>query len=65
MDIDQWLDSLEPTGPARDAKHIRRINAAVDELDAAVAAAREAGDPWSVIALALGISEQAALERFG
>ncbi|HWC23982.1 MAG TPA: hypothetical protein VG502_16920 [Flexivirga sp.] len=67
------LDALDPaTTPARDATHFRRIiaaseqlDAAQDELHAAVAAARAAGDSWTVIGAALGVSKQAAAQRFG
>ncbi|MCL2732487.1 MAG: hypothetical protein FWE15_20985 [Actinomycetia bacterium] len=67
------LDRLSPdTHPARDATSFRRIVAALkgiddahDELRASVAAAREAGDSWTVIGAALGVSRQAAQERFG
>jgi hypothetical protein len=70
---EQWLDELDPaTTPARDAKHMRRIAAARDrlaqadrELHEAVAAARAAGDTWSMIGMALGTSRQAAYQRFG
>lgn len=70
-DIEQWLDTLEPAGPARDAQHVRRIIALVEakaddsELRGAVSAARNAGDPWSAIALALGVNVDDAYERFG
>lgn len=72
-EIDQWLDAIEPNpSDARDSTHIRRIIAAakaVDasqaELRAAVAAARSAGDTWDLIGVALGISRQAAYQRFG
>jgi hypothetical protein len=71
--IDDWLDSVEPDSTAaRDASHIRRIIAAADavdaaqvELRAAVGAARQAGDTWAMIGVALGISRQAAYQRFG
>ncbi|HAN71997.1 MAG TPA: hypothetical protein DCQ36_10495 [Actinobacteria bacterium] len=67
------LDSLSPaTNPARDAASFRAIRAAMrdveaadDALRAAVRAAREAGDSWTVIGAALGTSRQAAHERFG
>jgi len=70
---DDWLDSVEPdSADARDASHIRRIIAAneaaaavQDELVAAVAAARAAGDTWDAIGVALGVSRQAAYQRFG
>lgn len=59
MEIDTWLDSIEPAAPARDASHIRRIIAAVQELDGAVTEAKAAGDPWSMIATALGAHRHA------
>jgi hypothetical protein len=67
------LDQLDPaTHPARDAVHFRRIiaarralAAAEDELREAVAAAREAGDSWTIIGAALETSRQAAQQRFG
>jgi len=69
---DTGLDQLEPaTTPARDAIHFRAIiaaNEAVGEADAklrlAVREARAAGDSWSVIGAALGVSKQAAQQRF-
>lgn len=72
-DVDEWLDNMEVDPlDARDARHMRRISAAAaavataqDELRAAVAAAREAGDTWAMIGVALGISRQAAYQRFG
>ncbi|CAM3108469.1 hypothetical protein BST27_18590 [Mycobacterium intermedium] len=71
--VEDWLDSIEPNpADARDATHIRRIIAANDalraaqaELQAAVAAARAAGDTWDAIGAALGVSRQAAYQRFG
>ena len=67
------LDQLDPaTHPARDAANFRRIiaarqnlAAAEQELHAAVEAAREAGDSWSVIGAALDTTRQAAQQRFG
>lgn len=67
------LDALDPvTHPARDATHFRRIIAArgalartEDDLRAAVAESREAGDSWIVIGAALEITRQAAVQRFG
>lgn len=74
-DVEQWLDSLDPSSDSlivRDAVHFRRIIAArqalldaEDELIDAVTTARDAGDPWSMIGLALGVSRQAAQQRFG
>ena len=67
------LDDLDPARtPSRDATHFRRIIAARknladarDELNAAVAAARDAGDSWTVIGAALDTTRQAAYQRFG
>lgn len=67
------LDGLDPgKGGARDAKNMRRIiaarrgvEAAEAELREAVAAAREDGDSWAVIGLALDTTRQAAFQRFG
>lgn len=68
---DTGLDSVAPES-LRDASHFRRIIAARKGLDAAeqelreaVAAAREAGDSWTVIGAALGTTKQAASQRFG
>lgn len=66
------LDRLEPeSSPARDASHFRAIVAASEalsdadrDLRAAVRAARDAGDSWTVIGAALGVSKQAAQQRF-
>jgi hypothetical protein len=72
-DVEEWLDSLEvDPAKARDGRHMRRISAAASavdaaqtELRAAVDAARDAGDTWAMIGVALGISRQAAYQRFG
>ena len=72
-DIEKVLDDLDPaTVQARDAVHFRRIIAAKEgvaqaerELHDAVRAAREAGDSWLSIGLALGVTKQAAQKRFG
>lgn len=69
----RWLDSVEPNrSDARDASRMRRIiaareavDAASEELAEAVAAARDAGDTWAMIGVALGITRQAAYQRFG
>lgn len=67
------LDAVTPrTHRARDARHFRRIVAAREsrdaaevELTSAVAAARAAGDSWTVIGVALGTTRQGAQRRFG
>lgn len=67
------LDDLDPaTTPARSAEHFRRIRAARksieqadEELRAAVQAARDAGDSWTAIGVALETTRQAAFQRFG
>ena len=67
------LDDLDPaTTPARDAVHLRRMIAARTaledaerELHEAVAAARAAGDSWTIVGAALDTTRQAAQQRFG
>jgi len=67
-----WLDSLDPgTTPAENLSDLRRIGLALRaladeqrEVDEAVAAARENGRSWGEIGLVLGISRQAARERY-
>ncbi|MDU0347642.1 hypothetical protein [Actinomyces sp. MRS3W] len=70
---DTGLDALDPAiAQSRDATHFRRIIAAKKQvLDAeqnlsrAVADARAAGESWTVIGAALGVTKQAAHKRFG
>ncbi|MFM8597877.1 MAG: hypothetical protein ACKOB8_02560 [Mycobacterium sp.] len=72
-DVEAWLDNLDvEPGDVRDGVHCRRISAAAEavrdaegKLRDAVAAARAAGDSWAAIGVALGISRQAAYQRFG
>ncbi len=72
-DVENWLDNLEvDPADARDARHMRRIAAAATalanaeaELNTAVAEARAAGDTWAMVGTALGVSRQAAYQRFG
>jgi len=67
------LDALTPKAhSARDAQHFRRIITARKvladaqvELVAAVEAAREGGDSWTVIGAALGTTRQGAFRKFG
>ncbi len=72
-EVETGLDELDVrTHPARDAASFRRIIAArralaeaEEELREAVAAARAAGDSWTVIGMALDTTRQAAQQRFG
>ncbi len=72
-DAETWLESLDPAAtPAEDPRDLRRIGLALRsladdqrEVDEAVAAAREKGRSWGEIGLVLGISRQAARERYG
>lgn len=68
-----WLDDLDPAStPAavvpqevRDvAAAVDRVQAAEEDLRAAVLRARRAGASWNHLALALGVSRQAARQRF-
>jgi hypothetical protein len=70
-EVDAFLDSID-LHDLRDARHFRRIvearkgiTTAEDELRAAVASARAAGDSWAVIGAALETTRQAAYQRFG
>lgn len=71
-DVEHMLNDLDPAAvTARDAVHFRRILAAQDgvtradrELHDAVRAARDAGDSWFSIGMALGVTKQAAQQRF-
>ncbi len=66
------LEGLDPSDtPARDATHFRAIIEANDAVSTAeanlrstVQEARNAGDSWTVIGAALGVSKQAAQQRF-
>lgn len=72
MSTDEWLASLE-NGHAQavDAADLRAIGEALIRIDeaeallvAAVAAARDAGRSWTEVANVLGVSRQAARQRF-
>lgn len=71
--FERHFDELDPsTVEMDDAGDLRAIALAVDAVDAAqaevhstVATARENGRSWNRIAVALGVSRQAARERFG
>lgn len=72
-DAEAWLDSLDPeTIPAEDTSDLREIGLILGrqatlqkQLEDAVVAARHNGRSWSEIGLVLGISKQAARERYG
>ena len=73
LDAEEWLDSLDPDEtPGLDATDLRAIAAAVAELgDAdqrlhdAVNTARANGHTWTSIGAVLGVSKQAATQRYG
>lgn len=72
-EAEAWLDSLDPAAePADDIRDLRAITAAVDaiaedeaRLTEAVTTARRKGRSWGMIARALGVSKQAAQQRYG
>lgn len=67
------LDNLDLSAdPTEDASDLRRIGRALEarvsqehELERAVLAARANGRSWAMIGLAMGVSRQAARDRFG
>lgn len=73
VDAEAWLDSLDPADtPAEDPRDLRRIGLALtdiakaeSELADAVTDARRNGRTWGEIALVLGVSKQAARQRYG
>jgi hypothetical protein len=72
-EAEAWLDSLDPAEtPAEDPRDLRRIGLALADvakaerdLADAVADARRNGRSWGEIALVLGVSKQAARQRYG
>jgi hypothetical protein len=72
-EFENWLDQLDPaTTPAEDIADLRAVAEAVSDRDAAeqqvraaVDAARANGRSWARIGIALGVSRQAAHERYG
>lgn len=74
-EAEKWLDDIEAGRvevEVRDATDLRRIGLAViardkadAEIDAAVQAARHNGWDWGRIGAILGVSKQAARERYG
>ncbi len=70
-DAEAFIAAIDPS-TMRDGIHLRRIAAAKEaverdeaELTAAVVAAREAGDSWTMIGLMLGTSKQNAHRKYG
>lgn len=67
------LDEVDPaTLEWQDPAELRRVGAAASamtvaaaELNAAVTAARASGRSWAEIGIVLGVSRQAAQQRFG
>lgn len=74
-DAEAWLDELDPetlASPGSDASDLRAIGDAMRAVAASdlslanrVARARTNGRTWTQIAAVLGVSKQAARERFG
>jgi hypothetical protein len=71
--VEDWLDSLDPaTTPAVDAADLRHIGEAMQDaedadqkLADAIRTARAHGHSWTSIGVVLGVSKQAAQQRFG
>ena len=71
---EKWIEGLAPSAPSvkvRDGRHLRHVreaasaaDAAVEDLRAAVAQARANGESWGTIGMVLGVSRQAAQQRF-
>ena len=72
-DTEAWLDSLDPAevpaDPIPDLRAISQISQAIERDQArlveAVTVARVAGRSWGMIARALGVTRQAAQQRYG
>ena len=71
---ERWLDQLDPADPAvkvRDGRFLRHVRGAAEAADTAgdalrqaVADARANGESWGTIGMVLGVSRQAAQQRF-
>ena len=71
---EEWLDQIDPDDPSvkvRDGRYLRHVREASDAADAAaenlrraVAASRSNGESWGTIGMVLGVSRQAAQQRF-
>jgi hypothetical protein len=74
-DTEAWLDQLDPetlASPEAEAEDLRAIGQALHAVAASdlrladeVAKARASGRTWTQIGAVLGVSKQAARERFG
>jgi hypothetical protein len=77
-ETEEWLDNLDLSDPnveitytplaapfLRVGEAMRNVEAAERELVEAVGALRDAGYSWTVVANVLGVSRQAARQRFG
>ena len=70
--FEQWADELDPeTAVVENTEELRAVAEAAEAarrdeavLTERVAAARASGQSWNRIALALGVSRQAARQRF-
>jgi hypothetical protein len=68
-----WLAQLEPAEVrGRDGKYLRNVTEAAEralsanaKLRTAVKEARAVGETWAMIGLMLGVTRQAAFQRFG
>lgn len=71
-DVEAWLDSLDPDDAiAEDAQDLRDVAELTDSMEQleqrlvdAVRRARVNGKSWTKIAIALGVSRQAARQRY-
>lgn len=72
-ETEAWLDALDPDAEDWDdpadlraiAEALQRVAEAEAELADAVAAARKRERNWAEIGMALGVTRQAARQRFG
>lgn len=63
--VTAWLDGAEAElNDPGNLQHLRRIAAADADLTAAVQAARQHGEPWTLIGMALDMSRDEARQRF-
>jgi hypothetical protein len=60
---DTFIAGIDPDSEC-DGRHLRAVSAARATLDQAVREARLAGDSWSMIAIALGTTENAVRSQY-